>query len=613
MGAPVLLKNAVDSYTNQSQPDKNYSNVDRIYVDGDTSGATKYGFIYFGLPSGLQRATIISARMRIYNGPTGWSGSSTINIHKIDAKFTATKITHNNKPGATTLAATLTKSSPASGTLWDFDITTTVQAIANGTPWYGLRIASSNNHGYMWSAQADDAKRPQLEITYTTEPFAPSVLTPNFGQITSLAKPILQWDFTDISGDTSMASFQLRLFTTLVLANANGTGDALDETIASTIPQRDLSASAYAGLSNTATVWWRVRVQDGSGLWSGWSPVASFTRQNKGTLTLTNPPAGPAEVLDPTPAITWTFSGQTQRAYEIIISDPLTPGKYLWTSGVVTSVSLAQTVPAGIVNTPGKSYYIILRVYDTQNRRSTPADPVYTEVTRTFTLSLSAATPPVTGLAGAPDAYRAWFSLEWDRVTGAGIDTFLILRDGVVVDEVYPVDVLVSGTHYKYVDRGASPRVAHIWSVAVKYATIMSTANPTVSGMVKLSTTHLADAAGGHEVFLWNPDVQAARAESSEVHLILGQAPPVLITQALRGYEGSLGGVVAGDLVPGLDLATQLANLEYFKRNPGTLCRVSWVDKVFLAVLYGITDSPIPYPSGIVDHFATANFFQTDF
>jgi hypothetical protein len=611
MGAPVLLKNAVDSYVNEKYPNTNYSNVDRIYLADNDLPDAKYGFIYFGLPSGLQRATVISAKLRLYNGPTGWAGTSTINVHKLDGPFSATKVTFNNKPAATGLAATLTKSSPTSGTLWEFDVTSTIQAVANGAPWYGLRLASSNNYGYLWSAQAPDQVRPQLEIVYTTAPYPPSDLVPTNGQITSLAKPTLSWDFRDVAGDVTMAQFQLRLFSSLALANANGTGDVLDTTVASSVPQVDLDDTAYGGLADGATVYWRVRVQDGAGLWSGWSPVGWFTRQAKGTLTLTNPPASPAEVMDATPTITWTFTGQTQRAYRVIITDPATPSRFLWDSGVVTSTANAVNVPAGIINTPGKSYFVIVHIADTHNRRSSPGDPTYVEATRTFTLSPSAATPPVTNLTGAADGFRAWYALEWDR-TGS-VDYFYILRDGVVVDEVTPAEVLVSGTHFRYVDRGASPRVNHTWSVAAKYDAIMSTSNPTVVGLVRLVTTHLSDVYGGHEVFLFNPNVQAARAESSEVHYPLGQASPVLITQALRGYEGTLAGVIVQDEVPGLTGRQQLANLEYFKDNPGEVIRISWVDKVFKGVLYNITDSPVPHPNGKVDHAVSASFFQTDF
>lgn len=611
MGTPVLLKNAVDSYVNKKYPDRNYSNIDRIYLTDDSEGVQKLGYIYFGLPSGLQRATIISAKMRLWTGPTGWTGTATINVNRLDAKFTSTRITDNNKPAAGSLAATLTKTGGSGiSAMWEFDVTSTIQAVANGQAWYGFRIATSNNSGYVWSSQASDSRRPQLEIVYTTEPYPPSALVPNT-QAVSLEKPTLQWDFTDVSGNTNMASFQLRMFSTLALANANAAGDVLDLTQASNVPQVDLADTAYAGLAVSGTVWWRVRVQDGAGLWSGWSQVAWFTRISKGTLTITNPPASPAEILDATPAITWTFTGQTQRAYQVIITNPDTPGKWLWTSGVVMGTATAASVPPGITNVPGTNYVVTVWVWDTQNRRATPGDPIYVQAQREFILSLSAATAPVTGLVGAADPFRAWWSLEWDRA--APVDTFLIMRDGKIVDEVYPAEVLVSGTHYRFIDRAASPRVNHTWAVLVKYDGIMSASNPAVAGIVRMVTTHVADVYGGHEIFMFNPTVDAARAESSEVHFILGQAPPVLITQALRGYEGTISGLIAQDLVTGLTAAQQLANLEYFKDNPGLQIRLSWVNKVFRAVPYNITDTPIAYPDGKVDYLVSFDFFQVDF
>lgn len=618
MSTTVLLKNAVDSYVNESQPNKNFSNIDRMYVTDNALGDTKLTYIYFGLPSGLNKATIISARLRIRSGPTGWIGSSTINVHRLDGKFVATRITYNDKPPAGSLAATLTKN-PAASQLWDFDVTSTIQQVANGQAWYGFRVASPNNRGYFWSAQAPDDRRPQLEITYTTEPFPPSVMRPSFGQVVATGKPILQFDFNDISGNTNMAGLQVRLYSSQALATANASGDVLDTgTVASSVPQLDLNDTAYGGLSDGSTVWWRVRVQDGAGLWSGWSPVGWFTRQNKGTLNVTNPASGGTPtVYDATPTITWTFTGQTQKQYETIITDPATPSKILWTSGVVTSTNLAVTPPPGVVNTPGKTYRLIHRVYDTQNRVAVPGDPTYVEVVRDFLLDQSVATAPVSNLTGAVDPFRPWYTLEWDR--SGSIHTFVIIRDGVIIDEVQPLDVIVSGNHYKYIDRRAKPRVPHTWSVAVKYDAITSSGNPTVSATPKLVTTHIGDIYGGHEIFLFGMDrnadenVQALRAENSEVHYVMGQAPPVLITQALRGYEGTITGIVAQDLISGLSSTQQLANLEYFKDNPGIPAILAWVDKVIKVVLYNISDTPMPYADGKVDYMISASFFQTEF
>lgn len=612
MAVKVLLKNASDAYVAEKNPDKNYSGSDRIYIaNSAASENTRQGYIYFGIPSGLERATIISATMRLYNGGDNWEGSSTVRIYRLDESWKASKVTWNNKPETVGNEATETKNNPSGGTLWEFDVSEEIQQVANGAPWYGFRIASLNNKGWFHSSKADDNRRPQLQIVYTTEPFPPATLVPDNGQAVSTAKPILQWDFRDVAGDTSMAGFHLRLFSSLALANSNGAGDLLDTTLGASVPQLDLNTTAYAGLANTATLYWRVRVQDGAGLWSAWSDVAYFTRQDKGILTLTNPPASPAEVLDPTPVISWTFTGQTQKAFQVIIAKAATPERPLWLSGVIHSSATAISPPPGVIVEPGADYLVTLHVSDTQNRRSIPGDPNFVAISRPFTLSLSAATPPVTGFNVASDPYRPWMALNWTYATVP--DTFVIFRDGLVVAEVEPSAVLVGGTTYQYIDRWASPRVLHTWAVAAKEEAIVSADNPSAVGLVRLVTTCVSALDGSREVFLFNPGVDASRAESSEVHHILGQAPPVLITQAIRGYEGSLSGVIAQDVVPGLSATQQLANLEYFKDNPGVPVRLSWVNKVLQVVLFNVTDSPVPYADGKVDHVASMNFFQTDF
>ena len=45
----------------------------------------------------------------------------------------------------------------------------------------------------------------------------------------------------------------------------------------------------------------------------------SFKRDTKGTLTLTNPASGTPVVEEPTPPISWTFTGETQASYQLTI------------------------------------------------------------------------------------------------------------------------------------------------------------------------------------------------------------------------------------------------------------------------------------------------------
>lgn len=614
MGLPITLKNATDSYVSEKYPAKNFSNVNRLYLADNSAADTRYAYMYFGIPSGMYGTTLISAKLRLYSG-TGWGGSVTTTIQRLTQKFTGTKVNWGNKPTSTSAQqATLAKTSPATNTMWEFDVTAMLQQVANGAPWYGIRISATNSTAkWFHSAQAVTAYRPVLEITWSDAPDAPSVLIPSDGDIVSVAKPTLQWDFTDPSGDTTMQAYDLRLFSTLALANANGTGDVLDLTNQpSTVPQVDLDDTAYGGLADGSSLWWRVRVQDGAGLWSGWSPVAYWQRKTKGTLTITNPAAGGSPfVNDPTPPFTWTFTGRTQRAYEVLLTTPETPAIYIWRSGIVTSTDLQTTPPSGKITENGKTYRVIVRIYDTEDRRAVPDDPIYVEASRDFTYELSNTVATVTGFTGTVDYYRPQIVLEWDRATAP--DTFLIYRDGKVVDEVQPSEVLESGTHYTYTDISAKPRKQHTWSVAAKVNGVVSSGNPTVVGTVKPITTTLSLPDSTMMAFLMNPDVNAARAEDSEIHYILNNAPPVLITQSHRGYEGTMSGVLADDTVPGETAESMLAYLEYFKDNPGIVTRMIWVDKVMKVVIRNVTDEPIPYPDGTVDYLVSFEFFQVDF
>jgi hypothetical protein len=125
--------------------------------------------------------------------------------------------------------------------------------------------------------------------------------------------------------------------------------------------------------------------------------------------------------------------------------------------------------------------------------------------------------------------------------------------------------------------------------------------------------TTLSELDGDNMVFLLNPSVAADRAEDSEIHYILGDAPPVLITQSLRGYEGTVSGVLANDVVPGVTAAQQLASMEAFKDAPGTVLKLLWIDKVLKVVIRGVSDTPLPNPDGTVEYLIKFEFFEVGF
>ncbi len=172
-----------------------------------------------------------------------------------------------------------------------------------------------------------------------------------------------------------------------------------------------------------------------------------------------------------------------------------------------------------------------------------------------------------------------------------------------------PVEVLVSGTTYRYIDDDASPRRPHTWSVARKVNGVTSTGNPSASGTVKAIAPMLSKDGGRTVVFL-NPDVDAEQVGSSDIHYILGDAPPVMVTQSIRGYEGSVAGILASNVVAGLSADDMLANLDWYRRNPGQVLTFTWVSRVISVVIRNVVDQPIPLPDGTVEYMASFEFFE---
>lgn len=608
MGTLPPLRNASDAYVAEKTPSTNYNSAQRIYLADGSAANTRYGFIYFGVPSGMTGTQIVSAKLRLYSG-AGFAGSVTLSLQRLAAKFSVNRINWNNKPGVTGAVKSVTKTGAAAGTMWEFDVKDVMQQVADGLPWYGFRISATNSTSkWLYSAQGPEQYRPVLEIVWSDAPDQPENLMPDDGISVSVDKPTLKWTFTDPSGDTTMQSFHLKMFSTQALADANGAGDVLDTTQPSTTPEYDLDLSTYAGLAAGGTVYWRVQNVDGAGIPSAWSDVAFFTRTTKGTLTITNPAAGsPAFVQEATPPFTWTFTGRTQLSYEVLLSTPEEPEKIIWRA-TAESTDTAVTPPPKKITEVGKTYRLTVRIYDTIDRANLPDDAPYVEQIRDFVFSLSNTVTPVSGLTGTPDTFRSRMLLEWTR--GTAPDSFVILRDGKVIDELPPEDLLVGGTTYRYKDDEARPRKQHTWSVAAKVNGVTSDGNPTVNGLVKPITTTLSETDGDRLIFLFDPAVDAERDESSEVHYVLGDAPPVLITQSLRGYAGTATGMLLSDTVPGVTADGQLDSLEWFREHPGTVLKLVWVDKVLRVVVRNVTDEPIAYPDGSAEYRVSFDFFE---
>lgn len=575
----VLQNPTSDSYVVEASPAYNNGSSRYLTVTGPGSSTTRYAYVYFNRPFPLG-VTVQSAILRLYQHSAATGGARVLSAKRVASSWKESKITWANKPstGGSSSSSASQGNGGADGRVWEIDITTLLQEISDGAAWYGLRIASDNTTLLsLFSSEADDFQ-PQIEIEWSDAPEAPETLSPSNGRAVSIARPTLRFDFTDVSGDLTMQAYQVQ-----INSSDSWSSPLIDTgTVASSLPEHTLTADTPASTLR----YWRVRVQDGAGLWSDWSEAASFTRTAKPTVAINSPSGG--TVTEGTPPVLWTVTG-TQTAYQVFLTDPVDTSIVLWTSGKVTSADNSLTIPDRTppLLTPGASYGLTLRIWDDVVRESTPGDPVYTDTSTTFTFNLSATVAAVTSLAvvvakGSPNA-----TLTWNSSTAP--DSFTILLDGAAeAVNVNPADVFVSGTSYAYPLRAVKPRTAHVASVLRVVNGVTSASNPTVSVTTEPEGAWLSTVDGLHAIRIGGQDpVSFDASELSTIRKPLGATNPVIITQAVYGREGG----VAGDLerVGSQTLADAVAEWEaitnrelYARGTPMILTAVDTAMRVFI-------------------------------
>lgn len=586
-----LLQNALQTALDETKPSTNFDYQTAAYIRKPTgtgsTGEIRW-LVYFARPFPLG-ATIQSAKLRIWSGAASQTGSLTLTAKRIKASVAFSRVTWATRPTSYySGSASVTVTGPvANRTLFEIDVTAMMQSVALGDAWYGFELSTPNfAPAIVFHAPGHSSVdyRPQLEVVWSDAPSTPRTLAPSGGRAVSGAKPILRCDYVDVSGDVEMQAIQVQ-----TSASTSFTSPSFDSgTVASSTPELDLSATAFAGLTDGQTIYWRVRVQDSAGLWSGWSDPVSFMRDSKGTLTLNNPSSGTPIVEDATPPIGWTFTGETQAAYQVTITETKTDTTVkTWTTGKISSTANEVTPPVGVISSPDSTYSVSVRVWDTKQRETIPNDPAYVEVVRAFTFVPSATVTATSSPTLTPAPPYPRHTLGWSRATDP--DSFTVLRNRVVVaKDLIPNDVRVSGTQFAWVDRSAPPQTPLTYEVQAVVNGKASASNPTVTGTLLPLGIWLADEARTNEVWMMDKDEQSTvYGETSEFITIVGATERVLVTQALRGLEGTIKGTLHDTTTRGVALTAQAwrNKLLLIKAKAGQKCWLTLGDRTIQCVI----------------------------
>lgn len=608
----TTLRSGLMTAVNQLAPTTNFEYQTKFGLR-TLAGAEIINYLYFPLSAIPRGASITSAQLVVFNANYATAGSQTLSVKRLRQSVSMTQVTYKTRPTSLypDAAKTVTKTGPiAGGTAWTFDVTSQVQSVANGDPWYGWELRGTFNpageiHGPKWPTTQH---RPYLVLTWSAAPTPPTGLAPGGGRAVSLAAPVVRATYTDVGSDNALAAIQVQ-------TNASNvwTAPAWDSgTVVSTSPELNLAtASGFVGLAAGETRWWRMRVQDSNGLWSPWSLAESFVRTAKPVVTIGSPAASPNNfVSEATPPILWTVTGGSQKAYQINVAEPDDPfGSVLYSSGKITGTTDGFTLPAGVLKTNGKLYNLRVIVWDAVSREATPGDPAYSDASRDFTFELSNLTAPTTNMVATVNSYRPRITLAWQRSTAP--DSFSIMRNGVVIaTNLAAGDTFVSGTTYGWEDPMPLPGIAVTYQALAVVNGKASSGNAVHTVTMKPLGIWLASKGRVDEVGITGKDTrQWSYGETSEVIEVLGSTEVSVVTHSQRGLEGTVSGQLYSDMpVPGVSSVTWRDNLLRIKRKPGQVCYLTVADLCIPVVVRNVNITP--RPTSTLTYDVSFEFYQ---
>ncbi|WP_109507361.1 DNRLRE domain-containing protein [Nocardioides speluncae] len=606
----ITVRKGYDTYVTSTLPNK--ESGDAKYPRMITAVARTLLFIN---PGRIKGRTVLSATLigRAAGNPA-WI-ANTVSVQRLTASWSAKTANWTNQPGVTGTIATEATGALAPGDVVEIDVTTLIQQIANGNPNYGWRITTDSATTHQWRGFDQPFDSWELVTVLSDAPEQPVQLNPG-GGVVAKDKPTLSWDFIDFGGNTEQAAFQVQIDPA-----QNGTTPAFASgTVTSPDPEYNLATSAYLGIGAGNTTWWRVRVQDGAGLWSAWSDWVSMKFVAKPTLIIDNP--GIAGVLfDPTSDILAHIASGVLTQYRIKITGPSKAGVRYDTGWrpATHATNIAHTLPLRNANgllilKDDSNYQVGVFARDSQaDREGSIGDFPHMEEWRTFTFDDDDLLTAPNSLTAVQVGKSPQVKLTWNRA--AAPDAWVVRRDGVVIARPDPSDVIAPGGGvYEWTDDGyAAPHQQHSYTVRAvvnqKQSPPSNTANVTtkVEGVWLITEAHQAVKLRGVGVEEW------AMRERRATYAPLGSPVPVDIIYAQEGLSGPFKGWVHTEPVEDISLTVALARLQDIKDAPTDPVWLVAADMAIKVRLRNLTFSPHPDTNPkMLRHQVAFEFWQVD-
>lgn len=433
-----------DTWADEASPTRNYASTVSVGVRGG-AGATRYGYIHPALSGpALYGRTVLLAeltgRIRSTSGV-----AQDIVARVLTERFQAGSVDWEHQPAQTaTLAATasvLAGNAPGDVVTWD--VTSAVQAIADGGTYYGWRLGTTNTTGLLFYSYDSGEPAWELNVSLSEAPEQPTQQRPDGGAVSS-SKPVLGWD-GDGDGVIPQAEFQVLIYDTEA-----GVVPVFDSGwVVSPDPEYDLAPTAYVPV---ATPFWTVQTKSSTGALSEVSDRASFTTVAKPTLVMDSPTGG--VIGDPSPSVAAHLSSGTLSMWRgWVTSADRSDVRY--DTGTRTG-ALSFTIPrrsgGRYVLRDEKPAWLRIAAWDSVDRAAAVGDAPYIEewVQIIWDDDVIPAPTALTVTPSAPGDPRLVWS--WSHVETA--EAYLLQVDGVTVERVDPADISIVGGVYTYTDQG---------------------------------------------------------------------------------------------------------------------------------------------------------------
>lgn len=447
-----------DTWVTQTTPAQNNSSGRFPALKG---GGSDQFQVFLSMPLAMSRIagkTILSATL---SAPAqgNWI-TQTLTVQACAASWNVGTLKWSNRPAVTgATASSGATGALAAGARWTADVTGLVQAIADGQPNYGWRIVTSQSTQRSTLRGFDSGLASwTLHVEVSDVLIKPTHLAPT--GVIGVAKPTLLVDDLE-----SLSSIHVQIDSAANPASV----DFDSGWVAVTRPQLALASTAYAGLADGSTTYWRARLKTVNGSTSSWSDWVDITRHDKPAMVMDNPSG--TDLWDPTPTISAHLSpaGDADTRWQVLVYSASDPADQRYGSGDdITGADLEHQIPLswhGRKVFPRDGDYILtVRAWDRTDRVPSPGDTPYVRTKITVTLDGDAAVtaPGSVTLSQATTGYPDVI-VGWARASDP--DRFTIWRDGQLLKSLDPDDVRVSPGVFEWTDTSAAPNVTHTYKV----------------------------------------------------------------------------------------------------------------------------------------------------